>query len=49
MTSEKWLAADLNCVVMREHISEVDRDHGKIEFLPRGRIGKAGRTAGGFF
>jgi len=32
MTRERWLAVDLNCVVMREHISEVDRDKGKIEF-----------------
>src|ERR1700733_568095 len=32
MTRERWFAVDLNCVVMREHISEIDRDKGKIEF-----------------
>jgi len=49
MTTERWLAADLNCVVMREHISEVDRDHGKIEFYREAVSVRLGEPPADFF
>lgn len=49
MTRERWLAIDLNCVVMREHISEIDRDKGKIEFYREAVSVKLGEPPADFF
>jgi len=49
MTRERWLAVDLNCVLVREHISEIDRDNGKIEFYREAVSVKLGEPPTDFF
>jgi hypothetical protein len=49
MTRERWLAVDLNCVVMREHISEIDSDNKTIEFYREAISVKLGEPSADLF